>query len=124
MPDTRISSRTSARRILPTVLLCGFAYCGTRASDAPPTPPPETVHHIGATTQRLEVRDSDSVLVQYPEWLTRVRSSDASVIRVTVVRPDCLRVTRLAEGRTTLTALDRQQREYSVELSLVTTRPR
>ncbi|MBC8116154.1 MAG: pilus assembly protein N-terminal domain-containing protein [Candidatus Saccharimonas sp.] len=122
MPDARNSSRTSASRILPAVLLCGFAYYGTRASDTPPTPVPETLYKIGATTQRLEVRDSDSVLVQFPEWLTRVRSGDSSVIRVTAVRPDCLRITRLTEGRTTLTALDRQQREYSVELSLVTTR--
>lgn len=120
MPDTRKSSRTCASRILPTVLLCGFAYCGTLASDAPPTPDTPTLYKIEATTQRLEIRDADSVLVQFPEWLTRVRSGDARVIRVTAVRPDCLRVTRLTEGRTTLTALDRQQREYSVELSLVT----
>ena len=119
MPDARISSRTCASRILPTVLLCGFAYYGTLASDRPPTPVPERLYQIGAATQRLEVCDSDSALLQFPEWLTRVRSGDARVIRVTAVRPDCLRVTRLAEGRTTLTALDRQQREYSVELSLV-----
>lgn len=123
MPDTRFfSSRTSASRILPAVLLCGFAYCGTLASDATPAVAPEAIYRIEAATQRLEVRDADAVLVQFPEWLTRVRSGDANVIRITAVRPDCLRVTRLAEGRTTLTALDRQQREYSVELSLVTSR--
>ena len=122
MPDTRFSSRTCASRILPTVLLCGFAYCGTLASDAPPAPAPEAIYRIEAATQRLEVRDANSVLVQFPEWLTRVQSGDSSVIRITAVRPDCLRVVRLTEGRTTLTALDRQQREYSVELSLVTSR--
>ncbi len=123
MPDARLSSRTSASRILSAVLLCGFAYYGTLASDAPPSPAPETVHRVGAATQRFEIRDADSVLVQFPEWLTRVRSGDADVIRVTAVRPDCLRITRLADGRTTLTALDRRQREYTVDLSLVTTRP-
>jgi Flp pilus assembly secretin CpaC len=117
MPETRTLRRTGARRILPTVLLCGFAYCGTVASETPPTPPSERLVQIGATTQRLDVGDADSVLVQFPDWLTRVRSTDASVVRVTAVRPDRLRITRLAEGRTTLTALDRQQREYSVELS-------
>ena len=120
MPDTRFSSRTSVSRILPAVLLCGFAYCGTLASEAPLAPVPEAIYRVEATTQRLEVRDADSVLVQFPEWLTRVRSGDSSVIRLTAVRPDCLRVVRLTEGRTTLTALDRKQREYSVELSLVT----
>jgi len=123
MSGTPNSSRTSARRILPTVLLCGFAYYGTLASDAPPTAAStEPLYIIGAAQQRLEVRDAHSVLVQFPEWLTQVRSGDASVIRVTAVRPDCLRVVRKAEGRTTLNALDRQQREYLVELSLVTTR--
>ena len=120
MPDTRFSSRTSVSRILPAVLLCGFAYCGTLASDAPPAAAPEAIYRVEATTQRLEVRDADSVLIQFPDWLTRVRSGDSSVIRLTAVRPDCLRVVRLTEGRTTLTALDRKQREYSVELSLVT----
>lgn len=124
MPDARFSSRTSARRILPTVLLCGFVCCGTLASETPPTPKPERLYQIEAATRRLDVRDADSVLVQFPDWLTRVRSADATVIRVTAVRPDCLRITRLAEGRTTLTALDRQQREYSVELSLATPRRR
>lgn len=124
MPDTRVSSRTSASRFLPAVLLCGFAYCGTLASEMPPAPVPEAVHRIEAATRRLEVRDADSVLVQFPDWLTRVQSGDSSVIRLTAVRPDCVRVVRLTEGRTTLTALDRQHREYSVELSLVTTRPR
>ena len=122
MPDKRKPSRTCVRRIIPTVLLCGFAYCGTRAADKLPHPEPEQLHQIGSDTQRLEIGDSDSVLIQFPEWLTRVRSGDARVIRVTAVRPDCLRVTRLTAGRTTLTALDRRQREYAVELSLGTTR--
>lgn len=124
MPDLRKSSRTGAHRILPTVLLCGFAYCGTLASQTPPTSKPERLYQIEAATQRLDVRDADSVLVQFPDWLTRVRSADSSVIRVTAVRPDCLRITRLTEGRTLLTALDRQQREYSVELTLKTPRQR
>lgn len=124
MTDTRISSRTSTSRILPAVLLCGFAYSGTLASDAQPVRTPEPIYRIEAATQQLEVRDAASVLVQFPEWLTRVRSGDSSVIRITAVRPDCLRVVRLSEGRTTLTALDRQQREYSIELSLVTSRQR
>ena len=124
MPDTRFSSRTSVSRILPAVLLCGFAYCGTLASEAPLAAAPEAIYRVEATTQRLEVRDAGSVLVQFPDWLTRVRSGDSSVIRITAVRPDCLRVVRLTEGRTTLTALDRQQREYSIELSLVTSRQR
>lgn len=120
MPDARFSSRTIASRIIPGVLLCGFAYCGTLASDAPPAPAPEAVYRIASATQRLEVRDAESVLVQFPEWLTRVRSCDSNVIRITAVKPDCLRITRLTEGRTTLVAYDRQKREYSVELSLVT----
>ena len=124
MPDARSSSRTSASRILPVVLLCGFAYCGALASDAPSTPTPEAIYRIEAETQRPEVRDADSVLVQFPDWLTRVRSGNSSVIRITAVRPDCLRIVRLTEGRTTLTALDRQQREYSIQLSLVTSRSR
>ncbi len=123
MPDTRISSRTSLSRILPAVLLCGFSYCGTLASETPAAPVSEAVYRIEAATRRLEVRDADSVLVQFPDWLTRVRSGDSSVIRIGAVRPDCLRVVRLTEGRTTLTALDRQQREYSVELSLVRSHP-
>lgn len=109
--------------MLSTVLLCGSVYCGTQAADTPPSPASETVYQVGAATRRLDVRDSDSVLVQFPEWLTRVRSGNADMVRVTAVRPDCLRITRLAAGRTTLTAVDRQQREYSVELSLPATHP-
>ena len=122
MSDTKKLSRTSTHRVLPTVLLCGFAFCGALASETTTTPRPEQLYQIVAATQRLDVPDADSVLVQFPDWLTRVRSGDPNVIRVTAVRPDCLMITRLAEGRTTLTALDRQQREYTVELSLAATR--
>lgn len=110
------SSRTIARRVLSTVVLCGFVHCAAIASDAPSGSATDSVHTVPANTRRLEVRAAESLLVQFPDWLTRVRSRDSNVIRVTAVRPDCLRVTRVSEGTARLLAVDRHEREYSVEL--------
>ena len=116
MPNRITLSRTIASRILSTVVLCGFVHCAAIASDAPSGSATDSVHTVPANTRRLEVRAAESLLVQFPDWLTRVRSSDSKVVRVTAVRPDCLRVTRLSEGTARLLAVDRHEREYSVEL--------
>lgn len=118
MQTKKTPSRASVSWILPTVLLCGFAYCGTFAADAKSS---SAVHKVAHSVQKLELKDTDSVLVQFPDWLTRVQSGNADLIRITAIKPDCVRVTCLGDGQTTLKAVDRQQREYSVELSLVTT---
>lgn len=122
MVDRQQFSRTGATRNFLTVLLCGFAYCGSLAADKSAIPAAERVLQMTGTTQRLELGEADAVLIQFPEWLTQVRSTDAGVVRVTAVKPNCLRVTRLASGRTTMTARDRQEREYTVELSAVLNR--
>lgn len=114
MPMMRSSSRAATGRFLPTVLLCGFSFCAALASESPP--PGEATRQIDAATRRIEIRDADSLLLAYPDWLTTVTSHDPSVIRVSAVRPNCLRVQRVAAGTTTLRAVDRGDREYSVEV--------
>ncbi len=110
------SSRTIARRVLSTVVLCGFVHCAAIASDGPARSAADSVHTVPANTRRLEVRAAESLLVCFPDWLTRVQSCDSKVVRVTAVSPDCLRITRLSEGTARLRAVDRHEREYSVEL--------
>ena len=114
MPTMRSSSRAATGRFLPTVLLCGFSFCAALAGDSPP--PVEATRQIDAATRRIEIRDADSLLLEYPDWLTTVTSHDPSVIRVFAVRPNCLRVQRVAAGTTTLRAVDRGDHQYSVEV--------
>ena len=114
MPTMRSSSRAATGRFLPTVLLCGFSFCAALAGDSPP--PGEATRQIDMATRRIEIRDADSLLLEYPDWLTTVTSHDPSVIRVSAVRPNCLRVQRVATGTTTLRAVDRRDHQYSVEV--------
>ncbi len=118
MPTMRLTSRAIAGRMLPTVLLCGFVYCGTFAADPPPDAT-EKVHRIDATVRQLEVRDAASCLLEYPEWLTRVESFDPQLVSVTAVKPNRLRITRRANGKTLVKATDRQKAEYTIELTMV-----
>lgn len=113
MPSIRLFSRRVASRLLPTVLLCGFAFCGAGAADPPAT---ETVQRIDAATRRIELTSSDSLLLEYPDWLTTVKCQDPAVIRVSAVRPNCLRVTRVSQGTATLRAVDRRDNQYSIEV--------
>ena len=106
----------AASRLLPIVLLCGFSFGGARATDAPDPPSVETVRQVDAATRRIEIIDADSLLLEYPDWLTRVTSLDPNVIRVSAVRPNCLRIQRVARGTATLQAVDRGDQRYSLEL--------
>lgn len=106
----------SARWFLPTVFLCGFSYCSAFASDSVPSEVRETIRQVDASTRRIEVRDADSLLLQYPDWLKQVKSLDPAVIQVSAVRPDRLRIQRVAQGSATLHVLDRRDHRYSVEI--------
>jgi hypothetical protein len=119
MPTTRLKGRAFAGRMLPTVLLCGFMYCGTLAADADPPRSAEQVHHVSAVLRQLEVRDADSFLLEYPDWLTRVDGFDPQLVRVTAVKPNRLRITRRANGKTLVKAIDRKKTEYTIELTMV-----
>jgi hypothetical protein len=101
--------------IFPTVILCGFGFCGAVAKDAPPTAAP-AIRQVDAATRRVEIHDTDSVLLEYPDWLTTVKSLDPAVIHVSAVRPNCLRIQRVSEGTATLQAIDRGDRRYSIEV--------
>lgn len=106
--------RMAMRRLIPTVLLCGFAFCGAQAADAPGGSE-GVVLHVDSTTRRIELREAESLL-EFPEWLTTVKSSDATVVHVSAVRPNRLRVQRVTSGTTHLMAVDRSEHRYSVEL--------
>lgn len=112
MPDKLFSSR-AARWYLPTVFLCGFSYCSVFA-DEPPSK--DTIKQVDASTRRIEVRDSDSLVLQYPDWLKQVKSLDPAVMRVSAVRPDRLKVQRVAQGTAKLQVLDRSDHRYSLEI--------
>ena len=79
------------------------------------------MQQVDGTTRRVEFRAADSLLLEYPEWLTTVTSPDLSVIRVTAVRPNCLRVQRVSEGTATLRAVDRGDHQYSIEVVVMAT---
>lgn len=112
MPYKLFSSR-AARWYLPTVFLCGFSYCSVFAGEAPSN---DTIKQVDASTRRIEVRDSDSLVLQYPDWLKQVKSLDPAVMRVSAVRPDRLKVQRVAQGTAKLQVLDRSDHRYSLEI--------
>jgi Flp pilus assembly secretin CpaC len=114
MPTIQSSGRQATGRFLPTVLLCGFAFCGASATESPPAA--ESVQQINAASRRIEISTGESLLLEYPDWLTTVKSHDPTVIRVSAVRPNRLRVTRVSKGTTTLQAIDRRDHEYSIEV--------
>lgn len=112
--------RTLFRWLLPTVLLCGFGFMGAIAGDTPAAPAAETLPSIAADAVRgIEISHGDPVLLEYPDWLTTVKSVDPGVLRIEAVRPNCLRLQSLNPGITTLKAVDRQDRSYSVRITVL-----
>ena len=107
MPAKRSFHRTFTGRLVPTVILCGFAFGAALAVDSPAPPQSETIHRIVAGAQKLEVRDAVSLMLEFPDWVTTVKSLHPSVIQVTAVRPNCLRIRRISEGLATLRVVDR-----------------
>ena len=116
MPTMPTFCRAATRRFLPTVLLCGFSFGGAIANDKPSADSTEQVQQIDAATRRIEIRENDVLLLEYPDWLTTVKSFDPTVIRVSAVRPNCLRVRRVSQGTTTLQAVDRGDHRYSIQV--------
>lgn len=116
MPTLQPFSRMATSRFLPTVLLCGFTFSGAVAADLPIPVNREAVRQIDSATRQIEIRESDSLLLEYPGWLTTVKSFDPALIRVSAVRPNCLRIQRITHGKTTLLAIDRDDHRYSVEV--------
>jgi len=118
MPAQTQNHRTRNRRFIPALLLCGFAFHGAAACASAPAPA-ESIQQVFATTERIELRESNSLLLDYPDWLTQVRSQNPSVIRIDAVRPNRLRVTRIGTGTSLLQAIDCQDRLYTVEVIVV-----
>lgn len=118
MPKYQTTCRAVTVRLLPTVILCGFAFGGALAADVPVNPP-VAVQQINDSTRRIELR-SDTLL-EYPDWLTVVKGFDPKLIRITAVRPNCLRIQGLSQGTTTLQAVDRGGHQYSIEVIVRTT---
>ena len=110
------SNRATTNWFLPTVLLCGFGFSGAIAGDAPRPVNREVVQQIDSATRRIEIQDTDALLLDYPDWLTTVKSFDSSVIRISAVRPNRLRIQRVSHGTTTLHAIDRGDHQYSVQV--------
>lgn len=114
MPITQTISRAVKCRFLPTVLLCGFAFCGAAATEMPSQSADRPIQ-VGMATRSVEIRNSESVL-EYPDWLTTVKSHGSGVIRISAVRPNQIRVQRVGPGTTTLVATDRGDHQYSIEV--------
>jgi hypothetical protein len=110
MPSIQTHCRALTRQLSLAVILCGFGFCGAIASDSSPGNGP--IHHVNGITHRIEFSDTDSVLLEYPDWLTTVKNLDPAVIHVTAVRPNCLRVQRVGQGTTELRAVDRRDHQY------------
>lgn len=110
MPSIQTHCRAATRQLLLAVILCGFGFCGAVASDVSPINGP--IHQVSGTTHSIDFSDADSVLLEYPDWLTSVKSLDPAIIHVTAVRPNCLRVQRIGQGTTELRAVDRRDRQY------------
>lgn len=114
MPITQTISRAVKSWFLPTVLLCGFGFCGAAATELPRQSADRPIQ-IGSATRSVQIRNSESVL-EYPDWLTTVKSYDSAVIRISAVRPNQIRVQRISPGTTTLVATDRADHQYSIEV--------
>lgn len=114
MPMTQMISRAVKGWFLPTVLLCGFGFCGAAATELPPQSDDRPIQ-VGMATRSVQIRNSESVL-EYPDWLTTVKSYDSAVIRISAVRPNQIRVQRVGPGTTTLQATDRADHQYSIEV--------
>lgn len=115
MQEFQSDCRANARRIISTVLLCGFAFCGASANEAPAQP---AVRRIMARSQALEVCDRSFLELEFPDWLTIVRSHDPAVVHVAAIRPNRLRVECLNSGMAILHAVDRSDHEYTIELNV------
>ena len=114
MPLIHSYCRAVPSQLWLTVILCGFGFCGAVASDSLPATGP--THQITTSTRRIDLLDAESVLLEYPDWLTTVKCMDPSVIRVVAMRPNCLRLQRVGQGAAKLHAVDRQDQQYVLEV--------
>jgi hypothetical protein len=119
MPTNRPFRRTFTGRLVPTVVLCGFAFAGALADDLPAPQPSEVIHQIDTRSEKLEIRSDQTVVLEFPDWVTSVKSLNPSIVHVSAVRPDCLRIRRIGEGLAMLHVVDRHAREYSIEMTVV-----
>ncbi|MDB5348604.1 MAG: hypothetical protein JWP89_6981 [Schlesneria sp.] len=110
MPSIQTHCRAATHQLSLAVILCGFGFCGAVASESSPAHGP--IHQVNGTTHSIDFSDADSVLLEYPDWLTTVKSLDPAIIRVTAVRPNCLRIQRVGQGTTELRAVDRRDHQY------------
>jgi hypothetical protein len=115
MPIMKSISRAQAYSALSTVLVCCSAVAAAGAKDRPHR---SGIQRISARSEKLEICDASSILLEFPDWLTTVKSLDPAVIRVSAIRPNCLRVQRIASGKAILHVVDRSDHEYSVELNV------
>lgn len=72
-------------------------------------------HQVDAATRQVSLSDA-ALRLEYPDWLVTVRSSTPEIIHVRAIRPDCLQVERRSAGTATLTAIDRRNRQYTLEV--------
>lgn len=122
MPSSRQTIRMISTRAFPLVLLCGYVFCSVLASELPQKV--ERVqsgdvfvpHRIAASTSSIQLQMSDSMDLQFPDWLTHVRCRDAGVARVSAVSPDRICIERRSAGNTVVTARDRRGQDYRIEV--------
>ncbi|HET6422591.1 MAG TPA: pilus assembly protein N-terminal domain-containing protein [Planctomycetaceae bacterium] len=112
-----LSKRSSAPWAALLLLACGWCPALSWAQAQPNAAPlgGDTIK-ITTPTASMEIAERFSKVAQFPKKLVRLDGFDPTVVSVTPLSPDLVRISALEQGVTTLVATDEAQQTYSVEI--------
>lgn len=117
---TILSKRSSAPWAALLLLTCGWTSASTWAQgpSAASNAAPLAGETISITTPKasVEIAERFAKVVQFPKKLIRLDGFDPTVVSVTPLSPDQVRISALEQGVTTLVATDETQQTYSIEI--------
>ena len=98
-------------------LVCSFISVKGYSQDEPPAPAgaSEPVVQITADKMKLEITEKFSKILKFPGKIKRVDGFDPTVLGITALTPNEIRVQALVPGVTTLVITDENKKNYSIE---------
>jgi len=96
-----------------TVLLCAV---GMRSAIAEWMWESPSAQQVRPGTRQISVSNARPVVLEFPDWLTTVRGPSPEILRIRALRPDCLEIQGRTPGKAMLSAVDRRQQQYTIEV--------
>ncbi len=114
---TLLSMRSSASWVALLLFTCGW-HPQLSLAQPPSNSAPLAGESVAITTPRssVEIAERFAKVLQFPKKLVRIDGFDPTVVSVTPLAPDQVRISALEQGVTTVVATDENQQTYSIEI--------